>query len=79
MIAPRKKTILGGSITGLGLVFLFLAFHETLIAVNDIREFNFCIAGYLSLACAAALAFTGLCGMVAGLVVLRLARRQEGG
>jgi hypothetical protein len=75
MTAPRKKTMLGGSITGVGLAFLFLAFHETLIALRDIREFGFCVTGYLRLVCVAAFALTTLCGMV----VLGFARRQEGG
>lgn len=65
--------MLGGALCGVSTPFLYASAAQLPVPIRNIREFGYCVVGYLGLLSTAAFAIIGLSGVVVGILVLRRA------
>lgn len=75
MPLSRRKITVGGVLIGGSMAFLYASAVQLSVAIRNIKEFGYCVVGYLGLLSAGASAMIGLSGAVVGILVLRRAQR----
>jgi len=68
--------MLGGALCGASMAFLYASAVHLPLAIRNIKEFGYCVAGYLALSSAVAFGIIGLSGAVVGMLMVRRAHTR---